>query len=614
MAVSLNGKYKAIERHRAVIDHAGGLLIVIAGPGTGKTYSLLRKIECLLEAKVDPKNIYYLTFVNSIVDAFKDDVRKPKEDGGLGVDPEVLGIHISTLHSLAFKIVKVYRDELQIPSHIEVIDLSTKPQDLLSQVFVGDLFEYSKYEGITANKNSFDQLLRRLTEIWRRNCQAEADCVQLDDAIALLCRKYAVCSWDQLVLLAIKAVTENGLPKWLQEAQHFLIDEYQDFNPAEQRLLDFITKQCDSIIIVGDPDQSIYSGRSASPQGLTSLIATEEAKSVNFVYCYRCPRKVVAAANRMLKFMDEAGFSEKEIHPFKDEDGEFAVTLFKSCKAEIEQIADILKSLDASDRAGVIILLPKKRVAEYYAAKICEAGVNCSIRTTDTSSELLTAVLRLVILHSQPFLERVILQRFSDLDRKYRAQVLPMFVNGHTSLIDTLGQGCMDKRWQKRLRNSLSALTGTTAKLVSDDAGSVVAGLTDLKLEASKEVVSCLLSSDPNLSARDRVEEALKMSDNEAKVVASDSVAVEVLTMHSSKGLSKRLVIIPAFDEKLLPGDNEGERFAEMHRLVYVAVTRAEGEVLITFPRTRAPRDPLNYGAKPRLSSYAEILTGQAIS
>ncbi|RKX29303.1 MAG: hypothetical protein DRP46_07400, partial [Candidatus Zixiibacteriota bacterium] len=88
MAISLNDKYEPINRFKAIVEHGHGLLVVSAGPGTGKTYSLLRKIEKLIELGIDPKQIYYLTFVNSIVDAFKSDICKPKEEGGLGVDAD----------------------------------------------------------------------------------------------------------------------------------------------------------------------------------------------------------------------------------------------------------------------------------------------------------------------------------------------------------------------------------------------------------------------------------------------------------------------------------------------------------------------------------------------
>lgn len=608
MSVSLNDKYDPTKRYKAVIDHSGGLLVVIAGPGTGKTFSLLRKIECLLEEKVDPNSIYYLTFVNSIVDAFKDDVRKPKEDGGLGADPESLGINISTLHSLAFKIVKVYSDELKLASHLEVIDLSPKPPSSFSQIFVGDLFEYSKNTGIIANKKSFDQLLKKLSEAWRKNTPSGTECALLERAIASFCKRYSVCPWDQLVLLAIKALTENGLPVWLKGAQHFFIDEYQDFNPAEQRLLQLITEPSDSMIIVGDPDQSIYSGRSASPYGLTALLARNEVKSVNFVYCYRCPRKVVKAANCLLRVIDADGYMEKKLQPCKDEDGKFEITEFKSCKAEIEQIAKVLQNYEASNKSDIIVLLSSKKAVEYYAQKLNEAGANCSVKATDVTTELLSAILRLVVLHSQPFLERVVLSKFPDLDRKYKNRVLPIFLGCDTSLTETLRQGATNQKWQQRLRDSLSSFTDSIDNLISDDPDRVIIGFKDLEFEVSDNVITRLLTNDSDLSTRERINLALKTNNTEFNETASNPTFIEVMTMHSSKGLSKQLVIIPAFDEKLLPGDNKGERLAEMHRLVYVAVTRAKGQVLITFPRTRAKGDPLNYGTKPRISSYADIL------
>lgn len=608
MATSLNDKYEPIDRYKAVVEHGSGLLVVSAGPGTGKTYSLLRKIERLIKTDVDPAQIYYLTFVNSIVDAFKADIRKPKEQRGLGIDTDDLGIHISTLHSLAFKVVKVYSDQLGLPSHIEVIDLSPKPQSVLSQVFVGDLYEYSKYIGIVENRKTFYRLLRQLTEAWRRNTQPAAECEELEMVIALLCRKYSVCPWDQLVLLAIEALTKNGLPTWLQGVQHFMIDEYQDFSPAEQRLLGQVYEPCDSVTIVGDPDQSIYSGRSASPEGLTDLLSRDDVECVNFVYCYRCPKKVLAAANNVLRFMDAAGYADKELQPYRDDDGDITITSYKSCKAEVEQIAGILEDLDESHKADTVILLPQKKIADYYAMKLCELGVDCSVKASDMTAELLLAALRLTVLHYQPFLHRVILSCFPNVERKYRSRVVSIFLNGDDSLSDTLKQASVDQNWQKRLKDPLSFFAYTIEKLASGNADSIIAGVTGLNLEVSKNVIDCLLASDEDLSARERVELSLRAKDEESEETTDDAASIQVMTMHSSKGLSKQLVIIPAFDEKLLPGNNTGERLAETHRLIYVAVTRAKGQVLITFPRTRAKGDPLNYGAKPEISTYRDVL------
>lgn len=608
MATSLNDKHEPIDRYKAVVEHGNGLLVVSAGPGTGKTYSLLRKIESLIKIGVDPTQIYYLTFVNSIVDAFKSDIGKTKEEGGLGVDADDLGIHISTLHSLAFKIVKAYSDELGLSSHLEIIDLSPKPQGILSQIFVGDLFEYSKSVDLVTKKKDFDILLRQLTEEWRQNEQPSGDCKSLEEIVFKFCNRYSVCSWDQLALLAIKAISENGLPKWLQGAQHFLIDEYQDFNPAEQQLLELITEPSDSVIIVGDPDQSIYSGRSASPQGLIDLLSQPDAECVNFVFCRRCPRKVTEAANHILRYMDPEGFSEKELQPFKDEDGDLAILSFKSCKAEVEQIAELLKTLDVSDYSDTIVLLPAKKAIDYYVAKLKKLGIDCKARAADSSDEICLALLRLVILQNQPFLHRVLLSRFTSLERKYKSYVLVAYIDGEESFIATLQQSADSQNWQQRYRDSLSDFAGTSENMTSMTVSSVIDGLENVKCKQSESIITTLLASDEDLSAKKSVELALLSEEPDPEESEDNSVPIEVMTMHSSKGLSKELVIIPAFDKKLLPGESSGERLAEMHRLVYVAITRAKTQIVITFPKTRAKGDPLNYGARPELSSYAGIL------
>jgi len=608
MATSLNNKYASKERYRAVIEHGNGMLVVSAGPGTGKTYSLLRKIENLLNKDIDSSQIYYLTFANSIVEAFKSDVAKPKKEGGLGKSTGDLGIPILTLHSLALKIVKVYSNKLRLSSHLEIIDLSPKPQSKLSQMFIEDLFVYSKSAGLIVKKRDFNVLLKQLSETWRKNNQLSGDCKKLEGIVDKFCYRYSILSWDQLVRLAIKAISEDGLPKWLQGAQHFLIDEYQDFNPAEQRLIKLITEPCDSVIIVGDPDQSIYSGRSASPQGLTNLLTQNDVQYVNFVFCRRCPIKVITAANNMLKFMNTAeGYAKKKLKPFKNEDGNFVINPFKSCKDEVKKIANFLKTLSVSKKSDTIILLPKKAI-DYYVNKFKESGIDCNVRTADLSQEMLLAMLRLVILPNQPFLYRVLLSYFSNLENKYRKYVLPIYIEGDMAFVDSLMQISKNQKWQQRFKDSLTAFVGASEKITSMNTNSVIQGLADVKITINESVITNLLDSDDYLSARERTNNSLSLIEIGPDDSTENVGQIEVMTMHSSKGLSKQFVIIPAFDEKILPGENTGERLDEMHRLVYVAITRAKNQVIITFPKTRARGDPLNYGVKPKISSYADIL------
>jgi len=182
------------------------------------------------------------------------------------------------------------------------------------------------------------------------------------------------------------------------------------------------------------------------------------------------------------------------------------------------------------------------------------------------------------------------------------------YIDGEGSFVESLSLAADEQHWQKRYNDLLSEFTDTCAKLTSMDNDLVVQTLKEMSCEQNEKVVARLLASGEDTSAKDRVEKALLSEELKSEESEENSTSIEVMTMHSSKGLSKELVIIPAFDEKLLPGESIGERLAEMHRLVYVAVTRSEKQIIITFPKRRSRGDPLNYGAKPALSRYAAIL------
>ena len=594
MAQTLNDRYDPVDRYRAVVEHRSGLLVVVAGPGTGKTFSLLRKIERLLEDGVQPQNIYYLTFVNSIVCAFKDDIRKEKDKGGLDRDPDVLGIRVSTLHSLALKVVNTYAHELNLPHNLEIIELSTHSSNILTRIFVDDLYALCKRQAVVNDKRDFNKLLGELTDIWRCNGQPDGRHELLEQIADKLCSAYWACSWDKLVVLASRAIRENGLPKWLASVEHYLIDEYQDFNPAEQRLMRLITRPSDSVVIVGDPDQSIYSGRSASPRGMLKLLELNDTFTVNFVYCWRCAGSVLAAANNMLKHMDPEGFSAKRLRPYK------------SCKAEVMELATAIRTELDSGNSDIILLFPTRAARNFYCSKFRKAGVNCSVPAADVKGEF-EAMMQLVLLKSQPLIERLLLQRFNRLVAFYARHVLPGLMNTESSILESI-RACDQRTMRsKEIPVQLHKYAQLLEDLISDDTPRILRAFAASGLEIEPELVSELLLTDHSYPARDRVQQALATIDYERQEDNEASPEVALLTMHGSKGLSKHTVIIPAFEDKLLPGTASEQHQSELERLIYVAVTRAKDTVLITCPNTRAPKDPLNY--KLGISRYARILT-----
>lgn len=613
MAINLNDKYKPDERFKAVVDHGRGLLVVCAGPGTGKTYSLLRKIESLLNSGSDPSQIYYLTFVNSIVDAFDTDISKPFSKGGLGKSSEELGINISTLHSLAFKIVKTYSQKLGLPEHLEVIELEPRSENFLTKVFLQDLIAYSKSLNIFKDKKDFDSQLCTIVRCWRENVSIPNVNKALNDCIIKICYRYQVCPWDSLVPTANRAIKDYGLPKWLGNAKHFLIDEYQDFNPSEQYLISLITEPSDSVIVVGDPDQSIYSSRAASPSKIKELLNYSDTYTVNFVHCRRCPKTIIKSANNLLKhYVDPEGYIAKELLPFRPDDGNVEILRFKSCKAEIEYLVNKIKELQQNEESSIIILFPFRKARDFYAKKFEELGIACLTQTTGRSDEKLVTYLKLARLQSHHFLERLIISQFPNLEKKYTVDVLPTFLDSGENLVTIIQTISSQKKWKKEIIQELEILKCVISQLESKAANRISEGLKTLGYDVSQEVICRLLNDEDIRNPKEIVDDIIEqVKPKSAEISQGGASYVRLLTMHSAKGLSKTSVIIPAFEDKWLPGPKRGESLAEQHRLIYVAITRAEEQVIITFPKTRARGDPLNYALKntnPGISRYANSI------
>jgi hypothetical protein len=166
-------------------------------------------------------------------------------------------------------------------------------------VFIDDLHTTARTNGHTAGKNELNKQLDAIQDCWQCSERVPAPVNAVDGDITALGARYESMPWDRLVPTANEAIEQFGLPSWLSKAKHFLVDEYQDFNPSEQKLISLVSLPSDSVIIVGDMDQSIYSGRSASPAGLRGLLERDDVTTVNFVWCRRCPRSVIGAANKI---------------------------------------------------------------------------------------------------------------------------------------------------------------------------------------------------------------------------------------------------------------------------------------------------------------------------
>ena len=157
-------------------------------------------------------------------------------------------------------------------------------------------------------------------------------------------------------------------PKWINELRHFLIDEYQDFNASEQKLIMRISRNVNSMVIVGDDCQSIYRSRGGSPKGILDLYYSGDYNKVTLQRNRRNYSNILKYINSFLLLIRKDASPMLPYH----NGGEISCYKFKSSKSEIEFLIDYLNNrlselpAEPKSKDGIICLFPTKMTCPHY--------------------------------------------------------------------------------------------------------------------------------------------------------------------------------------------------------------------------------------------------------
>jgi superfamily I DNA/RNA helicase len=613
---SVDNQYRPEDRSRAFVDHRSGTLVALAGPGTGKTYSLILRIQELVQSRhVPATDICYLTFIKGVTLAFRADLKIKYP-----APQEVERLRINTVHSLALRIIRNTGPSVGLAGPLHMMDFAddADPLAFLAQDDMISLLTSSN------NLHSRPDLRSSIHDIkgdWQNGRSLvglTGDKGLLSNSYSQYSRAFRTLDWDELIPISRGLYSNNGnTPDWLNSLKHILIDEYQDFNASEQAFLSAICSNSTSTVIVGDPDQSIYRWRGASPAGIQSQASDPNNTSVSLVTCRRCRERIVDAANRFLGFMNA---NPRLLQPHQP-NGVFSLKSFKSCKAEADYLANRLTAILAGigqetvAEERPICLFSSKRVLGQYKTELEKRGVRCTMRDVqDTLDEKawLRLCARVAIQRDQPFLHRVLLERFPNLRRRAQ-EIVDLVVGGCPSVRNAIGLLAERPQWGKESQSAaqsyslfLDQLTSRNPDLVLAAFNSVLTGSN----QCTRVIVDTFLNAADEVDLEDYIDELSSQVFGAATTGVPYQAEIELLSMHSSKGLTRRWVFLPGFEEAWMPHNATGAKLEECKRLFFVAITRATDEVCITYPRSRARKDILNFpiAGKGRRSSFTDHL------
>ena len=273
----------------------------MAGPGTGKSFTIEERVRWLLASGVAPNGIFVVSFTRAASRDLRYRIEAYCNRHG---QPGVTGVRVSTLHSLTLRILRAAGLLTAYPVSPLVLDKWE-----LENIF--DL-EFSRYSGASPSRC---EVIRREFEAFWSTGQwlppnyippsppvAPAERMQFSIFHGPRTQTYACVLPGEVVRQCVSQMSVGVLnPVDLLGIRHLLVDEYQDLNPCDIEFVDNLIARGVTTFVAGDDDQSIYSFRFASPQGIQSFTTRHPGASPHTLGdCFRCTSNVVATATSLI--------------------------------------------------------------------------------------------------------------------------------------------------------------------------------------------------------------------------------------------------------------------------------------------------------------------------
>ncbi|MGD8560811.1 MAG: DNA helicase Rep [Gammaproteobacteria bacterium] len=285
-------------RQQEAVRNIDGPLLVLAGAGSGKTGVITHKIVYLIkDCAIAPSRIAAVTFTNKAAREMKSRVSAELSK------KDVKGLTISTFHNLGLKIIRKEHKQLGYKSQISIYDA----QD--SQMLLKQLAPKSLLKVLPA-----DQALSRIS-LWKNGGVSPQHALETSDTdieqqlaslYAAYCHQlkvYNSVDFDDLICLPVALFEKEPeiLERWQNRIRYLLVDEYQDTNAVQYQLVKLLVGARQALTVVGDDDQSIYAWRGARPENLAQLKSDfPRLKVVKLEQNYRSTACILKAANGLI--------------------------------------------------------------------------------------------------------------------------------------------------------------------------------------------------------------------------------------------------------------------------------------------------------------------------
>jgi ATP-dependent DNA helicase Rep len=603
---------------RAAVTHLEGPLLVLAGAGSGKTRVITRKIAHMVgECGIAPVNIAAVTFTNKAAREMKARV------GELLSQERAEGLTVSTFHTLGMRILREeharigYRrgftlfdaeDSLSLLRELLKVDRIEKAEILERAQWQISAWKSALVSAEDALKKAEDDHGRRHARLYldyQRNLQA-----------------YNAMDFDDLISRPVLLMDSDAevREKWQNRLRYLLVDEYQDTNAAQYRLLKLLAGARAAFTAVGDDDQSIYSWRGAQPQNLGLLQQDFPLlKVVKLEQNYRSTRRILKVANALIGHNPH--LFEKKLWSELGEGEPIRLIACPDAAGEAERVVTEIvahKLKHRSRNCDFAILYRSNHQSRLFEKALREQKLPYDISGGTSFFDRgevrdLVAYLRLLV---NPEDDSAFL-RIVNLPRRELGPVTLEKLGAYAGQCHmSLFSACFEaglraelpERAAEKLHEFATWVSKTAERAESEPAAPVVKEMlediayegwlkdsakdlptAERKWENVLEFVQWLERPADGGTLADTLGRLALMDMLDRNADDKESDSVQLMTLHAAKGLEFPHVFLVGMEEEILPHRNslEGDSLEEERRLCYVGITRARQTLTLSYADKR---------------------------
>ena len=607
------------DAQRQAVTARLGRQLVLAGAGSGKTRVLVHRIAWLIQLEnASPHSVLSVTFTNKAAAEMRARIEQM-----LGVNPA--GMWVGTFHGLAHRLLRAHWQEAGLAENFQILD-SDDQQRLVKRVIRELGLDEQRWPAKQAQwfiNGQKDEGLRP-QHIQPGGDLFLATMLKIYEAYEAACARAGVIDFSELLLRALDLWRDKPglLEHYQRRFRHILVDEFQDTNAVQYAWLRLLAKGGDSLMVVGDDDQSIYGWRGAKIENIHQYSRDfPDAETIRLEQNYRSSAGILKAANALIA--NNQGRLGKELWT-EDGDGE-PISLYAAfnehdeARYVVESIEDALRK-DGLKRSEIAILYRSNAQSRVLEEALLREKIPYRIyggQRFFERAEIKNAMAYLRLLDGRgndAALERVINVPARGIGEK-SVETIREYARAHdVSMWEAIRLMVAAKTLPGRASSALAGFIELIENLAAKALSMPLHLMTQTVIEQSGLIAYHKAEKGEKAQARiENLEElvsAARTFDNDedeelsplqaflshASLEAGDTQAAEnedsiqLMTLHSAKGLEFPQVFLVGMEEGLFPHKmslEEPGRLEEERRLAYVGITRAMQKLVISYAEVR---------------------------